>query len=204
VVDVTFDSTGLAAGIYTGTLCIESNDYYDTLVRVPLMLEIPVIAIDLIKTVGVDSASCAATDSISFPLGGGAVDVYYCYEVTNNGVVTLSTHSLVDSELGSLFTGVSYDLGPGQSIDTVTLGDVFSATLSATTVNTAIWTAVDAAGAPATGVATATVTFEPPTSVTLSSFDGAESLSMAPLWLSALVLVLLIGATYTWRRKTNE
>jgi hypothetical protein len=202
VVDVTFDSTGLAVGTYTATLCIESNDYYGTLVQVPVTLEIPEIAIDLVKTVGLDSASCAATDSISVPAGG--VVVYYCYEVTNNGVFTLSTHSLVDSELGTLFTDVNYDLGPGQSIDTVTMGETFSATISATTVNTATWTAVEPDGRPTEDTATATVTIAPPTGVAVSSFGEMKPIGSTPIWMSLLVLVLLVGATLTWRRKTSQ
>ena len=202
VVDVTFDSTGMSVGTYTATLCIESNDYYGTLVRVPVTLEIPEIAINLVKTVGLDSATCAATDSISVPAGG--VVVYYCYEVTNNGVFTLSTHSLVDTELGTLFTDVDYDLGPGQSIDTVTMGETFSATISATTVNTATWTAVEPDGRPTEDTATATVTIAPPTGVALSSFGELKPIGSTPIWMSLLVLVLLVGATLTWRRKTNN
>ena len=202
VVDVTFDSTGMSVGTYTATLCIESNDYYGTLVRVPVTLEIPEIAINLVKTVGLDSATCAATNSISVPAGG--VVVYYCYEVTNNGVFTLSTHSLVDTELGTLFTDVDYDLGPGQSIDTVTMGETFSATISATTVNTATWTAVEPDGRPTEDTATATVTIAPPTGVALSSFGELKPIGSTPIWMSLLVLVLLVGATLTWRRKTNN
>ncbi len=39
-VDVTFDSTGVAPGLYTGTLCIESNDYYGRLVEADGLFQI--------------------------------------------------------------------------------------------------------------------------------------------------------------------
>src|SRR5690606_13548746 len=39
-VDVTFDSTGLAAGTYEGVLCIESNDPDEPVVEVPVSLTV--------------------------------------------------------------------------------------------------------------------------------------------------------------------
>lgn len=39
-VDVTFDSTGLATGVYTGTLCIDSNDPVTPLVEVPVSMTV--------------------------------------------------------------------------------------------------------------------------------------------------------------------
>ncbi|MCB8942744.1 MAG: choice-of-anchor B family protein [Ardenticatenaceae bacterium] len=39
-VDVTFDSTGYGAGVYTGTLCINSNDATDPLISVPLTMTV--------------------------------------------------------------------------------------------------------------------------------------------------------------------
>jgi subtilisin-like proprotein convertase family protein len=39
-VDVTFDSTGLSIGVYTGTLCINSNDPVTPLVEVPVELTV--------------------------------------------------------------------------------------------------------------------------------------------------------------------
>ncbi len=40
IVEVTFDSTGLAEGIYEGTLCVSSNDPVTPIVPVPLTLEV--------------------------------------------------------------------------------------------------------------------------------------------------------------------
>ena len=39
-VDVTFDSTGLAPGLYTGSLCVESDDPLEPLVQVPVTLTV--------------------------------------------------------------------------------------------------------------------------------------------------------------------
>ena len=44
VVDVTFDSTGLMAGVYEGTLCVESNDPQNPLVEVA-------VAADWLRTI---------------------------------------------------------------------------------------------------------------------------------------------------------
>lgn len=39
-VDVTFDATGLSVGVYTGTLCVESNDDDEPQITVPLTLTV--------------------------------------------------------------------------------------------------------------------------------------------------------------------
>ncbi len=94
--------------------------------------------IEVAKTVGTTPGTCAATDTINVPIG---TDVYYCYEVTNNSNITLSLHTLDDSELGNLFTGFPYDLGPGASVSTVDAGLTISETITTDTVNVATWTA---------------------------------------------------------------
>ncbi len=70
--------------------------------------------------------------------------VYYCYSVTNTGDITLNLHDLADSELGTIFTGLSYALTPGSSVNTVAAGLSIPAVINATTVNTATWTAYNA------------------------------------------------------------
>jgi hypothetical protein len=145
-VDVTFDSTGLAAGTYSGNLCITSNDpdpgqgNGTGLVVVPVELTVegePSIVIT--KTVGLDPGVCAATDSLTVAAGS---TVYYCYEVTNTGSISLTLHDLDDDLLGPIFTALAYDLGPGQSVNTVAAGVEVSATYaSGVYTNTATWTA---------------------------------------------------------------
>jgi len=112
-------------------------------------------AISLVKTVGTEPGMCAATTEITVPQG---TQVYYCYEVTNTGSVTLTLHDLADDRLDALFTGLAYDLAPGASIDTVTAGLSISETVTATITNTATWTAYNPGPADdATATASATV-----------------------------------------------
>ncbi len=89
--------------------------------------------VSLQKTVGTDPLVCAATDSISVDEG---TDVTYCFEVTNTGNVTLTQHTLADSELGTLLDDFSYTLSPGASAFITS-----TVQITQTTVNTATWTA---------------------------------------------------------------
>lgn len=166
-VTVSFDSTGLADGTYTANLCVFSNDP-DTgpgngtsLVIVPVELVVagPAPAISLAKTVGTEEGVCAATDEITVDEG---TVVYYCYEVTNTGNVTLNLHDLVDDQLGTIFTGLNYALTPGSSVNTVAAGLSISAMINVTTTNTAIWTAYNTGPSDlATASASATVNVIP-------------------------------------------
>lgn len=94
-------------------------------------------ALALTKTVGTTPGVCAATSTISVPSG---TTVYYCYTVTNVGTTTASTHSLVDDQIGTIFSGLNYTLAPGASIDTVTTGLSIPSVINTTTTNTATWT----------------------------------------------------------------
>lgn len=163
-------------------------------------VEPPVVpSVVLTKTVGLDSGTCATSNTLNVPAGGGGTDVYYCYEVTNNGTITLSLHDLVDDQLGQLLTGFPYDLAPGETIDTVGAGLTFSATITQTTVNSATWTAFNDSQTTASASASATVIQNDPTSVSLSGF-GEGGASATPIWLGALVLVV-IGLGLVMRRK---
>jgi hypothetical protein len=53
--------------------------------------------IAMTKTVGLVPDVCATTDNITIPAGYGGTDVYYCYQVTNTGDITLPLHTLDDS-----------------------------------------------------------------------------------------------------------
>ena len=64
--------------------------------------------------------------------------------MTNTGDVTLNLHDLADSQLGTIFTGLSYALTPGSSVNTVQAGLSISAVINTTTSNTATWTAYNA------------------------------------------------------------
>jgi hypothetical protein len=132
-------------------------------------VNVPPPSITVDKTVGTEDGVCATTDSIGV---GSGTDVYYCYEVTNTGLITLALHDLDDSELGTILSGFAFDLGPGASVDTVAAGLTLSATITETTVNTATWTAYNA-GPTDVAVASdsATVNIIPP-SITVDKTVG--------------------------------
>jgi subtilisin-like proprotein convertase family protein len=162
-VTVTLDSTGLMPGDYSGNLCFFSNDpdpgpgNETELVVVPVsltVLQTQFASIELTKTVGTDPGVCASTDEIT--VDGGDV-VYYCYEVSNTGDVPLPLHDLVDDQLGTIFAGLSYNLLPGESVNTVAAGLTISQTIYLTTTNTAVWTAYDGSAFTAAATAAATV-----------------------------------------------
>jgi hypothetical protein len=122
-------ATWAAADSLTPTIVVTTTDIATATV-IPAQPSIV-----LTKTVGTDSAVCAATDVITL-LGGG--EVTYCYTVLNTGNVTLSLHDLVDTQLGAILQGFAYALAPGASafVTETTL-------ITGTTVNFADWTASD-------------------------------------------------------------
>jgi len=116
--------------------------------------------ISLVKTVGTTPGVCATTTSITVAQG---TTVYYCYEVTNTGIVELTLHDLTDSVLGPLFSGVAYNLAPGTSVNTVAQGLSFPAVINVPTTNTGTWTAYNAGPVDvAVDSADATVDIAPP------------------------------------------
>ena len=131
--------------------------------------------ITLEKTVGTDSGTCASTDSIIVDVNS---TVYYCYEVTNTGDITLTRHDLVDSELGVILADFPFTLVPGASAFITQ-----SASITQTTVNTATWTASlppQVANGPVSASATdaATVTVGTP-SIGLNKTVGLSSSTCA-------------------------
>ena len=154
----TFNGTS-ASGTWTLQLADDTTNTYGGRLQ-SWSLEIcgappPAYDISLNKTVGVQAAQCATTDSITLPAGGGTV--YYCYTVTNNGLNPVNTHTLVDSQLGTLFTNFNYTLAPGASYSYIV-----QATVNSTVTNTATWTASDGTGS---DTATDTATVNVPASV---------------------------------------
>jgi hypothetical protein len=90
-------------------------------------------SVTLEKTVGLDQNACATTPVISLTVG---MTVTYCFEVRNDTQVTLTRHTVTDSELGVLINNLNFALAPGA-------GAFFTAStfITETTVNTAAWTA---------------------------------------------------------------
>jgi hypothetical protein len=203
-VAVGFDSTGLEKGTYTAELCVASNDPGAPVVNVPVTLNVDIVpTIDLVKTVGTDGDSCATEDAITVEAG---TDVTYCYEVTNTGTLTLTTHDLDDSELGAILTDFDYDLGPGASVYVTE-----TTTIQATTVNTATWTAYGDGSNVATATASATVTvedsdFELYLPVIVSNSAGAAATPAAggpeAGWLALTLPFLIVGGMgFGWQRR---
>lgn len=159
----------------------------------------PAPSIVMTKTVGFDPNTCATTTSLSVPVGGGGTVVGYCYTVMNTGNITLPMHDLVDSELGAIFTGLNYDLGPGASVDTVAAGAIVSAVITQTTTNVATWTAYLDTATFVTSTASATVTVMPPTSVSLTGITGSTGTS--PLAFIALFIVLAGMGAVIFRKR---
>ena len=137
-------------------------------------VNLPEPAISLAKTVGTDPNDCAETTAISVTAG---TDVTYCYEVTNTGPLTVTRHTLEDSELGTLLNALPYTLSPGASTFVTE-----TATITQTTVNTATWTAynpgpIDVAAATASA------------SVTVPTVAPEADIVVTPTSISAQVLV---------------
>jgi hypothetical protein len=93
----------------------------------------PSASIVITKTVGTDPSLCAGTDQINVVPG---TDVVYCYTIANTGQITLTTHDLVDSVLGTLLSNFSYALAPGSSVFLTQTTNI-----SVTTSNVATWQA---------------------------------------------------------------
>jgi hypothetical protein len=134
-ISITINSSNLSSGTYYSAVCIQSNDFFGTVVRIPVSLEVEsVAAIRLVKTVGLDPNECAADDHISIP---SSTRVYYCYKFTNTGSTPFSRHNLVDSELPyPILDDYLALLLPGDSLEPIVDVIIFK-----TTVNTATWTA---------------------------------------------------------------
>jgi hypothetical protein len=99
-----------------------------------VIVSVPEPAIVLTKTVGTDPALCAPTGTLFLPVGGG--EVTYCYRIRNTGNITLSQHTLLDDQLGTILTGFPFNLSPGASVFLTQ-----SVQITSTTINSATWTA---------------------------------------------------------------
>ncbi len=146
-------------------------------------------SIALTKTVGTVAGVCATTSDITVMEG---TEVYYCYQIQNTGNITLTTHDLVDTELGAILTAFPYDLAPGASSPTV----IVPATLSVTTVNTATWTAYIVGGPTATATDSARVVVEP-SAVSVTGLRASASGG----WSGIALLGAVAFGGFVWRRK---
>jgi subtilisin-like proprotein convertase family protein len=87
-VAVSFDSTGLSAGVYTGTLCVTSDDATNPLVSVPLTLTVEALVYG-VSLSGADAASGLPGDTVSYVVTltntGNTADTF---DLTATGVWT--------------------------------------------------------------------------------------------------------------------
>lgn len=90
-------------------------------------------SISMSKTVGTDANSCATAEEISV-LPETAVT--YCYTVTNTGQLSLTRHSLVDDQIGTILSDFPFTLVPGASAFITQ-----TAVILTDTINVATWTA---------------------------------------------------------------
>jgi hypothetical protein len=118
--------------------------------------------VDLEVAIAVDTGVefCAVTEYVHVKPGTA---VRICYTIENVGDVTLGTHDLVDSELGTLLSDFSYSLMPG-ALAFLTQVQI----VNATTAFTGTWTA-STEGASASDVDTAFAIVPEPDAVAAAS-----------------------------------
>ncbi|OQY47343.1 MAG: hypothetical protein B6242_05205 [Anaerolineaceae bacterium 4572_78] len=123
------------------TVTSQNDDTIFDDVTLTTTAEVPAVLIpdiNLVKTVGTDPSACGTETFIEVDAG---TMVTYCYTVENIGDSILTSHTLVDNQLGALFTDKAFDLAPDETY-------VYTATavIDDFTVNMATWFASDDAG----------------------------------------------------------
>lgn len=155
--------------------------------------EVPVIlTIAVTKTVGLDPNTCATTTTITAPYNSF---VTYCYTMWNTGNITVTTHTVVDDQLGVLVNNASFPVGPGD-------GAYFTATtqIGAGVTNIVTWTATTAQQTSTSGTASATVTGQP-TDVALTSFGGNNRAMIVPI--AAATVLIGLSVLFVLRRRQS-
>ncbi|MCC6455657.1 MAG: hypothetical protein IT328_11975 [Caldilineaceae bacterium] len=150
-------------------------------------------ALSVLKTVGQDRDSCGASSSIRIPSGQTA---FFCITVQNQGDVTFTNHSLVDTPMGINST-FNYTLAPGASLSILptnlaTLGiggRLDQSNVTGNFANTASYTARASVGSEltASGVSTATVgvgnttvRFTKTLSTDAEACNGSRTITVSP------------------------
>ncbi len=102
------------------------------------------LSIILTKTVGTNPSGCATTDVITVAAG---TPFYYCYTVQNTGAVTLTTHTIKDTQYISPLKNQAFHLlKPGPPPDSITIVSATISGVQQTTVSTGTWIAATADG----------------------------------------------------------
>ena len=162
--------------------------YYDDIAIVPTNHSITVN-----KTVSTDG-SCGTSNNITAPYNS---NVTYCYQITNSGNLTYTSHMVVDDQLGTVLPMTAYSLAPGASYQFTTTVPFNQNSVT----NVMTWTAYFSGMSVATaGSASATVTGQP-TDVALTSFGGNGFNGWVLPMATLTVLALLAGAMILRRRQ---
>jgi hypothetical protein len=111
VLDVNFDSTGLSTGVYTGTLCIDSNAATNPLVAIPLTMTVAAYGVEL-------SPAQAQTGRIG-------TTVNYVVQITNTGdIADVFDLSASGNTWGTTLAMGSIALNPGETGSFTVMVDV--------------------------------------------------------------------------------
>ena len=133
------------------------------------------VGVALTKTVGLwpetGNPVCALSDAISVTAG---TEVAYCYRATNTGEYTLTTHTLVDSAFGPLFSQMPQELLPGETFEYIT-----SRVETQTNVSVGTWTGWYSATFAAASSDVTTVTIPGPI-ITPTPSPGSATLMILP------------------------
>ena len=130
LVDVTFDSTGLATGVYTGTLCVQSNDIITPLVTVPLTLSVedPAYDVSIAPDAAITgTAGTTVTYTLHLTNTGNAADTFDLAVGGNTWTTTLSDSTVSLGVGASATLLVTVDI-PAGAAD----GEMDTATVTAT------------------------------------------------------------------------
>jgi hypothetical protein len=152
---VSLDVSSLGVGeVATGVLSytVGADDLPGPLVNIVTITATPqvgedvvmsaTISVDLVqaafafsKTVGIMGIEPECTEAVNMQVPISTT-VVYCYTITNTGSETLTTHTLVDDQLGILLDGALFDVAPGASFRVTQ-----TQTLFASVTNVATWQA---------------------------------------------------------------
>ena len=177
--------------VYIGGERVAGDTATTTVTVVP-----PIVSASLTATVGTDPATCGDQRALAFD--SGPQTVYYCYTITNTGEFTIPVHDLSDDLFGPILTGFEFDLGPGESVNTVAAGEVLARELAASTANVATWSGFlsTTAEEAATDSSTARVYIDdvPRYGAAAGVFTGASNLSTVPSVAQNIVFLGALGA----------
>jgi uncharacterized membrane protein len=148
-VDVIFDSTGLSTGVYTGTLCVDSNDVISPKIQVPITLNVVIPSYSLV--VGADSNLT----------GDPGTTVAHTIVVTNTGnVPDIIEISMSGASWATTPSVTAVQVLQGASIDVLVDVDIPPGTLAGE-MDTAVFTAISqGSGNTLTDTATITTTVD--------------------------------------------